>query len=104
MKAEEEAFVPEALFLLMPADNGKFVLKAQNDRFVKAEPSGHLSAVTVAWDDWEEFDVVKHDGGKVSLRSFHNKYIRRERWICSRQCGICHNVGTCEPEPTRWIR
>jgi len=75
MKAEEEAFVPEALFLLMPADNGKFVLKAQNDRFVKAEPSGHLSAVTVAWDDWEEFDVVKHDGGKVSLRSFHNKYI-----------------------------
>ncbi|CAE7303284.1 amy [Symbiodinium necroappetens] len=75
MKAEEETFVPEALFLLMPAENGKFVLKAQNDRFVKAEPSGHLAAVTEAWDDWEEFELVKHDSGKVSLRSFHNKYV-----------------------------
>ncbi|CAE7830482.1 amy, partial [Symbiodinium microadriaticum] len=75
MKAEEETFVPEALFLLMPAENGKFVLKAQNDRFVKAEPSGHLAAVTEAWDDWEEFELVKHESGKVSLRSFHNKYV-----------------------------
>ena len=75
MKAEEEAFVPEALFLLMPAEAGKFVLKAQNDRFVKAEPGGHLAAVTEAWDDWEEFDVVRHDSGKVSLRSFHNTYV-----------------------------
>ena len=75
MKAEEESFVPEALFLLMPADGDKVVLKAQNDRYVKAEPGGLISAVSEKWDDWEEFDLVKQDGGKVSLRSFHEKYI-----------------------------
>ena len=75
IRADEQAFVPEALFLLMPTDHGKFVLKAQNDRYLKAEPGGHLSAVTVNWDDWEVFDVVKQDGGKVALKTFHNTYI-----------------------------
>ena len=75
MKAEEASFVPEAMFLLMPVDGGKFVLKAQNDRFVKAEPGGRLAAVTEKWDEWEEFELLKHDGGKVSLSSFHKKYV-----------------------------
>ena len=75
IRADEEAFVPEALFLLMPAEGGKFVLKAQNERYLKAEPGGHLAAVTEQWDDWEEFDVVIQEAGYVQLRSFHNTYV-----------------------------
>ncbi|CAE7225764.1 amy, partial [Symbiodinium sp. KB8] len=75
MRADEQAFVPEALFLLMPGSGGRFVLKAQNGRYLKAEPGGHLAAVTDSWDDWEEFEIVEQDAGKVALRTFHDTYV-----------------------------
>ena len=79
MRADEQAFVPEALFLLMPGSGGRFVLRAQNDRYLKAEPGGHLAAVTEKWDDWEEFEIVQQDAGKLALRTFHDTYVSANR-------------------------
>jgi len=84
MDGSEESFVPEALFYMkeVALPRGSFdgihvTLKSKaNGKFLKAEPGGHLAAVTEKWDDWEVFHLESNGSeGTVSLKSFHHRYV-----------------------------
>lgn len=76
MHATEESFVPEALFYLKERPGGYTLKSKATDRFLKAEPGGHVSALTEKWDDWEIFQVEHlSEQGSIALKSFHQRYV-----------------------------
>jgi len=48
-------------------------------KFVYADPSGHLHALTEQIGNWEKFHAVSLGDGLVAFRSFHGKYIYADR-------------------------
>jgi len=81
MHANGEEFAPESQFQMVPGrgDDGKIALIAQNGLYVKAAPSGYMSATAEALDDWEEFEVVNSSAGLIALKSWHNQYVVAEQ-------------------------
>ncbi|CAK9005627.1 unnamed protein product [Durusdinium trenchii] len=74
-----EAFLPEAVFDLKEVEKGVTLKAKATGKFLKAEPGGHLRAVTERWDDWEIFQLEQLDDGiSVALKSFHGPYMARQ--------------------------
>eukprot|EP00933_Yihiella_yeosuensis_P064779 TRINITY_DN6829_c0_g1_i3.p1 TRINITY_DN6829_c0_g1~~TRINITY_DN6829_c0_g1_i3.p1 ORF type:complete len:951 (+),score=151.03 TRINITY_DN6829_c0_g1_i3:300-3152(+) len=75
-----EAFDAGAVFELIRNGDGTIALVAQNGKYVKAEPGGHLSATADELEDWEKFRIVNStsNDGKVGLKSFHGLFVAVE--------------------------